>query len=407
MQDALSFFTSFADSSASQSTLQIYIFALPTWPKTNPVSRCYWEGTHKILQSAGLPVDVNSALLSTWSTGASVLSIAVSLDGTRVLSSTASFSQALGLWDSDSGNHVNLEAITGHQDCGVINSIAFSRDGSYIASGSRAHITSTWGIGETQVPEQNFQFEDHFGPVNSVALSPNNTLLASGSDDCSVRIWPLSRSTTALPGDISPNSTWHCHHTRPVRSVAFSPDGALLASGSNDYNICVMDTQSGRLAAHPITGHTDSVNSVAFSPNGCFIVSGSSDCTIRLWDVPKKFIIHRAPIKGHTESINSVMFSPDGTCLVSGSSDLTIRICDVRDGQMKAGPFLGHIKPINAVVFTPDGTRIISGSEDQTIRVWGAEQAGLYMQFPSEDDSARVGPAVQPSGMVCSIYFRN
>lgn len=402
-QDALDFCTSFANGSASQSTAQIYITALPTWPRTSPVSRCYWGSTCDILESAGFPINgLDSSPLLTVFTGSVVLSVATSLDGTRILSNTAPSGQSVGIWDSDSGNPLELETTGNHEDSDVITSVAFSRDGSYIASGSRNQLTSVCQVGAAQKPEHALRFQDHFGPVNAVALSPNNMWVASGSDDCSVRVWPLSQSITDMPRDTSSEMSWHWQHTRSVRSVAFSPDSTLLASGSSDCNICVMDTQTGHLVVRPITGHTDSVASVAFSPNGRFIVSGSSDCTIRIWDVSNKFTPHRDPILGHTKSINSVMFSPNSTLIVSGSSDLTIRVWDVQDGRMAAGPLLGHTKPVNTVIFTPDGTRIISGSDDQTIRVWDAEQVALYMQLPLEAGIDRASPAVRPNEMTAS-----
>ncbi|MGK7902362.1 MAG: caspase family protein [Hormoscilla sp.] len=114
-------------------------------------------------------------------------------------------------------------------------------------------------------------------------------------------------------------------------------------------------------------GHENYVLSVAFSPDGKRIVSGSSDETIRLWDLDGNPI--GEPFRGHENSVLSVAFSPDGKRIVSGSNDLTIRLWDL-DGKPIGEPFRGHENSVESVAFSPDGKRIVSGSYDKTIRLW-------------------------------------
>ena len=123
-----------------------------------------------------------------------------------------------------------------------------------------------------------------------------------------------------------------------VFSVAFSPDGVRIVSGSVDKTIRLWDARTGDTVAGPFKGHTDSVS---FSPDGMHIVSGSGDHTIRVWDAHTGDTVTR-PFKGHTNSVRSVAFSLDGTSIVSGSIDQTIRIWDARTGNTVAGPFIGH-----------------------------------------------------------------
>ena len=86
----------------------------------------------------------------------------------------------------------------------------------------------------------------------------------------------------------------------------------------------------GKCIADTIRGHTDSVSSIAFSPDGKRIVSGSFDCTVRVWDVETGMLV-AGPFKGHTDWVSSVAFSPDGSRVISGSDDRTVRIWEVME----------------------------------------------------------------------------
>ncbi|EMD36479.1 hypothetical protein CERSUDRAFT_95780 [Gelatoporia subvermispora B] len=207
------------------------------------------------------------------------------------------------------------------------------------------------------------QMSGHAGVVISVAFSPDGTRVVSGSWDEAVRIWD------ARTGDLLMDPLEG--HRGIVTSVAFSPDGAVVISGSLDGTIRVWNTRTGELMMDPLEGHGNGVLCVAFSPDGAQIVSGSKDHTLRLWDAKTGHPLLRA-FEGHTGDVNTVMFSPDGRRVVSGSADSTIRIWDVMTGEEVMEPLRGHTGTVTSVAFSSDGTQIASGSEDITIRLWDA-----------------------------------
>ena len=119
-----------------------------------------------------------------------------------------------------------------------------------------------------------------------------------------------------------------------------------------------------------LEGHTDIVWSVAITPDGTKIVSGSHDNTIKVWDIASGGRLLNT-LKGHTSYVNSVAITPDGTKIVSGSRDNTIKVWDIASGGGRLLNTLeGHSSPVSSVAITPDGTKIVSGSYDNTIKVW-------------------------------------
>ena len=162
-------------------------------------------------------------------------------------------------------------------------------------------------------------------------------------------------------------------HTDQVTSVAFSPDGRQIVSGSDDQTLRLWDVATGE-EVRQLSGHTDQVTSMAFSPDGRQIVSGNGDQTLRLWDVATGEEVRQ--LSGHTGWVTSVAFSPDGRQIVSGSDDQTVRLWAAASGE-ELRQLSGHTDQVTSVAFSPDGRQIVSGSYDQTLRVWIAAIAGL------------------------------
>ena len=243
--------------------------------------------------------------------------------------------------------------------------IAFSPDG--VLAVSNGDTFSQWNVTDPKhaIPEGFSLSGGADNTVLSMAFSPNGNILAVASGDDTIRLWNVANPVLAtLVGQPLTG------HSGPVYSVAFSPDGYTLASGSGD------DTaRLWNLPSTILTGHTSTVGSVAFSRDGSMLATGSNDDTIQLWDVtnPAYPAALGQPLFGANGSIASVAFSPDGRTLAAGGSDDTIRLWDLTNRAHPTSlgqPLTGPTNSIRAVAFSPDGRTLAAGSNDWTTRLW-------------------------------------
>jgi WD40 repeat protein len=290
------------------------------------------------------------------------VSVAFSPDGSRLVSGGAD--GTLKVRDAQSGQEtLTLRGLTG-----MVLSVAFSPDGKRLLSGSGGAGTDGQGrplpgevtVWDAQNGQETLALKGHSGRVNSVAFSPDGKRLVSGSEDGTLKVWDAGSGQETLS---------LMAHTNGVYSVAFSPDGKRLVSGGWDKTVKVWDAWSGQETLS-LMGHTDMVSDVAFSPDGKHLVSASYDKTVKVWDAHSGR--ETLTLKGHTDRVFRVAFSPDGKRLVSGGLDGTLKIWDPQSGQetltLKAQTLL-----VSSVAFSPDGTRLVSGNLDGTIKVWDAQ----------------------------------
>jgi WD40 repeat protein len=302
----------------------------------------------------------------------SVTGVAFAPDGRLLVSGSSD--GTLRLWDVEGAREV--VCLRGHG--AEVRCVAFAPDGQRVASGSWDQTARVWGVpGGAQ--QAAFAVPDYV--VRSVAFSPDGRRLAGASSQV-VHVWdvPGGGELFRLYG-----------HVGSVWSVAFSPDGRRIATGAADRTVRLWDASNGEQLAcfqmpdavgFPTRRHFSAVLSVAWSPDGRLVASGSPDQAVRVWGRPGGPV---AELRGHTGGVPAVAFTADGRRIVSGSGDGTVRVWHAGGGRALA-LLSGHQGQVTSVRVAARGERLLSYGKDVTLRLWDARTGEEIAHLRGEDD---------------------
>jgi WD40 repeat protein/DNA-binding SARP family transcriptional activator len=301
------------------------------------------------------------------------------------------------LWDLQTGEL--LHTFIGHTH--EVKSLSFSGDGGMLASGGADNVVHIW---DTQSGHALDSLKAQVDMVHSVRFDPTGNLLASSGADGLVWLWQLNPSVEfpSANGRRGQAVKVLQGHGGDIRSVAFHPNGRLLASGGGDSLIQLWDVESGKSICS-LRGHTDWVKSLAFSPDGRWLASGSADRTIRLWPMGNAsaargqggLILH-----GHDDDIDALAFSPDGLALASGSLDHTARLWAIEDGR-ELHVLRGHRHALSGIAYSADGELVVTSSYGYDTSVWDAHSGEPSKRWRDHAVAASV-VAFHPNGELCA-----
>ena len=341
------------------------------------------------------------------------VSLAFSLNGNTIF--TGNNYGAIDLWDSE--NTIHKRSLEGHTD--RVTSVVHSPNDNIYASGSYDGTIRLWGA-VVNLPKR--LYTGHTRYVACIMFSPDSKTLASGGMNSDVHIWDAETGkylrTFSEPGDVEntskPTKGHATRHDYPklVTSLAFSPNGYTLASGSMDNKIRIWEVKNreylGMLDPHidepshqdymDDVRHTHAVRSLAYSPDGKILASGSKNGKIRLWDPKRGWWLKT--LKVQSSPVTAIAFSPDGKTFTSAGDHQTLRMWytkKARDKQMLETNF--NAGCLTSVVHSPDGSTLASGSHEKLIFLWNAETGVLRQRLYGHKDIV-TSVAFTPDGSI-------
>jgi WD40 repeat protein len=262
----------------------------------------------------------------------------------------------------------NLRSFEFSAHQGAVHTVAVSPGGELVASGGADRTVRLWRPKVQTGAGLALGGRSHAGCVRSAAFCAEGDMLVTAAHDKMVKLWDIPEAR--FRGTLSGHSNW-------VRAAAVHPSNkALIGSGGDDKTVKLWDAAVKRPYL-TLYEHTAAVNSLAFSPDGLLIASASADSSVKLWDLRTgKLFQHYGPsvagwwVTPQTQfaAVNSVAFHPAGEFLITASDDATLKLLDIPEGRV-ACTIQGHEGPALCASFSETGEMFCSGGADSAVAV--------------------------------------
>ena len=320
-----------------------------------------------------------------------VNALVFSQDG-KMLASGGLNNSIIQLWDVNTNTK---HAITG-LSLNAVEAIAFLQDSTTLVSLNRDEIAH-WDVKTSSKVSKSRGISRY----ESVVFSQDGSNFAIGTDEGRIRLWDATtgRQQRSLKGHAIVSLLKKGNTDVEVWALAFSPDGKMLASGSQDKTVQLWDIEKRRKLA-TLEAHESWITAVAFSADGQTLATGDANKAIKLWHVDTHK--ERATLLGHKNTISTLTFAPEGAspyggCLASGSYDGTIRFWNPKNGEELVTFASGHTESVKAVAFSDDGVNLTIAAFNSTAGIWSLQTGDELTTFDDKpSDIATI--ALSPDG---------
>lgn len=316
---------------------------------------------------------------------AAVLHVAFSPDGKCV---AAAYSDGrIRIWDLASRSMVREILVRGAavddrmataRDSSRIEGLVYSPDGRVLAEafgqGAASGALRFW---DPQTGERKMVLADGLGNLRCVAFSPDGALIATNMPDrergghmVALRDVNTGQVVSQLRGE-----------RLAVSTLAFRPDGRQLVSAGGA-RACLWDLETHRLL-RTLQGHKDALQALAFSPDGKMIATGGADDRVFLWNAEDGAKLHEIDAK--SDGVNALVFTPSGRSVATAGTDRSVRLWSTQTGRLREVLFW-HRDRVTSLAISPDGRTLASGSRDESIAIWDVEEPAVEPPVPEDEE---------------------